>query len=88
MAANGLTLDDFAGDEVECLPDCEEAFGLFSYMSNQWCYSMNGITGLNYYVLFHKMDRMKLAADDYDYLEGDIRVMESAALKIINAKTT
>lgn len=55
-------------------------------MGAQWLQTVNGVTGLNYLVLFHKMDRMKLEPEQYESLETDIRIMESAALKIINTK--
>lgn len=46
----------------------------------QWRTSGMGVpTGMDYGVLFHKMDRMGLAPDDYEDLESDIRVMESEA---------
>jgi hypothetical protein len=45
---------------------------------------MGGPTGLDYNVLFRKMDRMKLSAAEYDQLEEDVRVMEFEALKTMN----
>jgi hypothetical protein len=39
-----------------------------------------GIIGLDYNVLFRKMDRMGLSAERYDDLEGDIRIMEAEAM--------
>jgi hypothetical protein len=84
LAELGLTPEDFASDAIDGYPDCERAFDLFCYMGAQWQQSVNCVTGLNYLVLFHKMDRMKLAPDDYEMLENDIRIMESAALKMIN----
>jgi hypothetical protein len=39
-----------------------------------------GIIGLDYNVLYHKMDRMKLDPHEYDELEADIRMMEAAAM--------
>jgi hypothetical protein len=86
LAASGLTLEDFAGEQLEVYPDCRQALHLFIYMSTQWVHSMNGIAGLNYLVLFHKMDRLKLEPDEYEYLEDDIRTMESTVLKIVKTK--
>ena len=43
-------------------------------------------TGLQYLVLFAKMDRMGLDDREYAELEDDIRVMELAALKKLNEK--
>lgn len=45
-----------------------------------------GIIGLDYNVLYHKMDRMKLTPDEYDELEADMRVMEAAAMAAMKDK--
>lgn len=86
MAANGLTLEDFAGEVVPVFEDNEQAFYLFCSLSTQWRVGMSGHTGLDYMVLYHKMDRMKLSEDDYAQLEADIEVMERAALEEIHSK--
>lgn len=48
---------------------------------------MSGPTGLDYAVLQHRMDRMTLDLDEYEQLENDVRIMESAALTAMHAKT-
>ena len=45
-----------------------------------------GPIGLDYNVLFHKMDRMNLDSEDYEQMEADIRTLETAALAEINKK--
>lgn len=68
-------------------PENWRAFGLFASLQTQWrTGGMGGVTGLDYNVLFHKMDRMKLSAEEYEQLEDDVRTMELAALGVINAK--
>lgn len=47
---------------------------------------MSGYTGLDYNVLFARMDRMKLSDQEYEWLFDDVRVIEAEALKIINKK--
>lgn len=47
---------------------------------------MSGYVGLNYLVLFARMDRMKLSEQEYEWLFDDVRVIEAEALKIINKK--
>lgn len=47
---------------------------------------MSGPTGLDYGVLFHRMDRLALPADEYEQLFDDIRVIESEALTLIHKK--
>lgn len=48
---------------------------------------MGGATGLDYNVLFKKMDRMSLDPNEYDQLEDDIRAMEFEALSAMNEAT-
>jgi hypothetical protein len=39
-----------------------------------------GVIGLDYNVMYRKMDRMSLSPDEYDAVESDMRVMELAAM--------
>ena len=52
-------------------------------MRTQWRVGMGGPTGLDYSVLYRRMDRMGLTPEQYDQMEADIAVMESAALEEI-----
>lgn len=47
---------------------------------------MGGPTGLNHLVLLARMDRMNLTPEEFDDLDADIRLMESAALAEIHRK--
>lgn len=82
MEGAGFSPEDYEEDPVSIWPDTCEAFDLFLFMQTQWRRD-NGPCGLDYNVLFRKMDRMNLSPDQYDELEGDIRVMEMAALDAI-----
>lgn len=44
----------------------------------------SGPTGLDYNVLFARMNRMNLTDDQYESLFQDVRVIESEALSTIN----
>ncbi len=55
-------------------------------LETQWRMSMKGPTGLDHNVLFARLDRMNLSADDYEDLDSDIRAMEIAALAAMNEK--
>lgn len=79
-----MSREDFAGELLEVFPENEQAFLLFTSLSTQWRASGFGYTGLDYNVLFHKLDRMNLSFDDYESIEDDVRVMEHAALKVLN----
>jgi len=81
-----LTEADFAADAIEIWPENYPAYQLFGFLSTQWRTSYGGVTGLDYNVLFHKLDRMKLSDDEYAWMEADIRVMESAALDEIQSQ--
>lgn len=80
MNAFGLKASDYA-ITIKVLPDNEQAYNLLMYMFTQWRGGMNGYYGMDYNVLFHKMDRMKLSEDEYLQLENDMQIMENAALE-------
>ena len=48
---------------------------------------MNGPTGLDYNVVFTRLERLRLSDADYEQLFDDIRVVEAEALTLLNAKT-
>ena len=72
--------------DYEVWPDNMPAINLFSSISTQWRTSMGGVTGLDYNVLFARMDRMNLSDQDYEWMFDDIRVIESEALSFLNRK--
>ena len=80
LAAFGLTPADFERDTLMVWPDNHQAVVLFSKLATQWRVGMRGCTGLDYGVMFHIMDRMGLAPDEYQHLEDDLRVLEKEAL--------
>lgn len=82
MEKAGFAPEDYEDDPVPIWPDTSQAFDLFVFMQTQWRRD-NGPCGLDYNVLFRKMDRMNLSPVEYDELEADIRVMEVAALDAI-----
>ncbi len=59
---------------------------LFIALCTQWRMGANGPVGLDYNVLFHKLDRMKLSDDEYERIESAVRVMEDEALTVIHKK--
>lgn len=59
------------------------AVNLFIALATQWRVGMGGPVGLDYNVLFFKMQRMKLADAEWDAVEDDIRVLEDEALAIM-----
>jgi hypothetical protein len=86
LEAAGLTLADFEGEAVEVWPENQRAYFLFLDLQTQWRVGMGGATGLDYLVLFAKLDRMKLTDEEADELEGDIRVMEHEALRAMSER--
>ena len=71
---------------MEIWTDFEKAVDLFSFLGTQWRMGANGAIGLDYNVVYHKLDRMKLSDDDYAQMEADIQVLETAALAELRAK--
>jgi hypothetical protein len=52
-------------------------------IGNQWRVgAMGGVVSLDYSVLFHRMDRMKLPDDEYEQLFEDVKSLEAAALSV------
>jgi hypothetical protein len=82
----GFRPEDYETDDVELWPENEAAIGLFSSLSTQWRVGAGGPTGLDYNVLFYRMDRMRLSDEAHQQLFDDIRVIESEALQILNQK--
>jgi hypothetical protein len=82
----GLSPEDYAGDVVEVWPENERAYFLFIDLQTQWRVGMGGATGLDYLVLFAKLDRMKLTDEDASDLEQDIRAMEHEALRAMSER--
>lgn len=81
-----MTPEDVAGDPVEIWPEHLGAFELFVALRSQWRVSMAGATGLDYGVMFQKMDRMGLSPEQYDELEDQMRALEHAALDEMSKK--
>lgn len=68
---------------MQVWPENWQAFEIFADLRTQWWTGAGGPTGLNYLVLYAKLDRLGLTTDDRDALEDDIRAMEYAALDAI-----
>jgi hypothetical protein len=85
LEASGFTREDFETDPVEVWPENWRAVCLFCDLRTQFRVGgMGSATGLDYNVLFRKMDRMSLTAEEYDQMEEDVRSLEYAALPLIN----
>lgn len=86
LETSGFTAADYEIEPVDQWPENDAAMNLFSSISTQWRTSMNGYTGLDYNVLFARMDRMHLADREYEWLFEDVRVIEAEALSILNKR--
>jgi len=87
LVGTGFVPADYETDEFEVWPENMPAINLFSVISTQWrTGGMGGATGLDYNVLFARMERLKLSERDYEWLFDDIRAIESEASSIINRK--
>ena len=76
-------MEEASGPPVEIWPETELPFRVFSDLSTQWRMGASGPVGLDYGVLFHKLDRMKLEPVEYERLEHSVRIMEDEALSVL-----
>lgn len=76
-------MEEAQGPGTEVWPDNLQATNVFVTVMTQWRVGAHGATGLDYNVVYHKMDRMGLTPSEYDDIEADIRLMEDAALATI-----
>lgn len=77
----GLAPEDYAEEwTVEVWPENVEALSVFCDLGTQWRSGQAGVYGLDYNVLYRKLDRMNLTPERYDELEDEIRILECAAL--------
>ena len=86
LAGLGLSLADFGDDTVEVWEENEPAISLFGSISTQWRAGPGGPIGLDYGVMFYRMDRMGLTAGEHEQLFQDMRIVESEALSEMNTR--
>jgi len=80
----GLSLEeasDRVNETLDVWPDNVRAVNVFIALSTQWRVGFGGAYGLDFNVLYRKMDRLALSPDDCEDLEAEIRVLEDAALE-------
>jgi hypothetical protein len=91
VAAFGLivTNEISATASMELWPENVAVWTLFRQIGNQWRRGgMNGMAfSLDYGVLFHRMDRLRLNDRDYEETFELIKAMERAALNEMNRDT-
>ncbi len=88
LDGTGFVPEDYAIDPVELWPENDRVFRLFDSISTQWRVSATATVyiGLDYGVMYQKMNRMKLSETEFDQLEADMLVIELEALRILNKK--
>lgn len=79
----GLTVEEASGPPVDVWPDNLQAVNLFISLSTQWRTGSSGVVGLDYSVLYHKLDRLQLSDERYQEIEEEIRTMEGAVLDLM-----
>ena len=72
---------------MDIWPENADAVALFVQLQTQWRIGMSGPTGLDYNVLYHKLDRRALTPEQYEQLEEDIRTMEYEALSVMSEQS-
>lgn len=78
----GFSKEDYALEDVAWVWPCNiPAVNVFVALGTQWLVGPAGPYGLNYSVLYQKLDRLKLTPEAYEAMEDDIRTLEDAALE-------
>ena len=72
---------------MDIWPENADAVALFVQLQTQWRIGMSGPTGLDYNVLYHKLDRRALTPEQYEQLEDDIRTMEYETLSVLGEQS-
>lgn len=89
MALWGLSEDDLGEPsqsvdlEIYVWDENRLAYEVFCFMDTQWRSDFNGRYGLDYAVLYKKLDRMQLKPEAYEQLFEDVRTMEFAHLEAV-----
>ena len=78
--------EGFQQDGEEWFADNLQTIRVFIDMSTQWRIGMSGAVGLDYNVLFSRLDRLFGESDEWEEVFGGIKIMERAALEVINKK--
>jgi hypothetical protein len=65
---------------AEVWPENWPALQLFLEVGTQWRFSMNGREGLDYSILFRRLDDKGLSRDEWEQFFADIQHLELAAL--------
>ena len=81
--AYGLTVEEASGPPVELWPDSVVPVNIFCELVTQWRVGPNGPVGLDYNVVFHKLDRMRLKRREYERIESAIRIMADEAMTFL-----
>lgn len=82
MSFLGLSADDYIEESTAWVWPCNvQAVNLFVAIGTQWLVGPGGPYGLNYAVLYQKLDRMGVSPEMAERLEEDIRILEDAALE-------
>ncbi|KAK74796.1 PF08809 family protein [Bordetella bronchiseptica F2] len=86
LAEFGLRPDDFPAAVIELWPDNVMPKVVFEAMGSQWRIGFAGPTGLDYGALAGVMRMLGVPPEqEIDVFDG-VRVMESAALRMMNKK--
>ncbi|MEW6479781.1 MAG: DUF1799 domain-containing protein [Pseudomonadota bacterium] len=80
----GFAPEDYEDDDYGVWPENWPAVVVFMQLRTQWRISFAGATGLDYGVLYPLLDRVTTDPDEWQQLLDDVRVLESAALDVMN----
>lgn len=76
----GLSREDYE-ETAWVWPENVAVVNVFVSLGTQWRVGPAGPYGLDYSVLYQKLDRLKLTPAECEQMEEDIRTLEDAALE-------
>lgn len=83
IRAAGFAPEDYEDDYFDVWPENWPAVRLFISIGNQWR-GGNGLPiALDYGVLFHRLDRMRLSEDEYEQMFRDVKALEAGAIPVM-----
>lgn len=85
----GLTYEDIRADAergIAVWPQNLQAAEVFRGLRTQWRWTNGMMVGLDYNVLYAKLDRLEVPKADASRIEDEVRYMEGAVLELMNER--
>lgn len=84
LSGGKYKVSDFPEPHVDLWDEHWDSMHLFRQNSTQWRTGAMGPVGLDYNVIHHELTRKGITGDAFDDFMDNMRIIESAALKVIH----